>query len=172
MQAAQSRTLPISPNGKERCSSVSAAETRTRSSRASWESKKERSNFMCDSSCANSAWPIPLRSPLPARTAPRPRCENGPAFEVGDHELDGLPPRRDREFRRLAGRLRMTRVHLTTALLSLGFACCGMPAARSDELRVALVIANEDYESLPTLPRCSASAKTVGDALRGKGFKI
>ena len=66
----------------------------------------------------------------------------------------------------------MTRVHLTTALLSLGFACCGMPAARSDELRVALVIANEDYESLPTLPRCSASAKTVADALRGKGFKI
>ena len=63
-------------------------------------------------------------------------------------------------------------VHLPTVLLSLGFALCGMQAARSDELRVALVIANEDYESLPALPRCGASAKIVGDALRGKGFKV
>jgi hypothetical protein len=63
-------------------------------------------------------------------------------------------------------------VHLPTVLLSLGFALCGMQAARSDELRVGLVIANEDYESLPALPRCGASAKIVGDALRGKGFKV
>jgi peptidoglycan hydrolase-like protein with peptidoglycan-binding domain len=63
-------------------------------------------------------------------------------------------------------------VHLPTVLLSLGFALCGMQAARSDELRVGLVIANEDYESLPALPRCAASAKIVGDALRGKGFKL
>jgi hypothetical protein len=64
------------------------------------------------------------------------------------------------------------RVHLPTVLLSLGFALCGMQAARSDELRVGLVIANEDYESMPALPRCGASAKIVGDALRGKGFKV
>jgi len=57
------------------------------------------------------------------------------------------------------------RVHLPTVLLSLGFALCGMQAARSDELRVGLVIANEDYESMPALPRCGASAKIVGDAL-------
>jgi hypothetical protein len=63
-------------------------------------------------------------------------------------------------------------VHLPTILLSLGFALCGMQAARSDDLRVGLVIANEDYESLPALTRCGASAKIVGDALRGKGFKV
>jgi hypothetical protein len=70
----------------------------------------------------------------------------------------------------------MTRVHLPvrlpTLLLSLGFALCGMQAARSDEQRVALVIANEDYESMPALPRCGASAKIVSDALRSKGFKV
>lgn len=63
-------------------------------------------------------------------------------------------------------------VHWSTLLLSLGFALCGVQAARSDALRVGLVIANEDYESLPALPRCGVSAKIVSDALRSKGFKV
>src|SRR5713101_1493732 len=66
----------------------------------------------------------------------------------------------------------MTRAHLMTALLGLAFAWCGMPSARSDQLRIALVISNEEYGSLPALKRCSASATAVRDALRGKGFKI
>ena len=40
-------------------------------------------------------------------------------------------------------------VHWPTVLLGLGFALCGMQAARSDDLRVGLIIANEDYERLP-----------------------
>jgi hypothetical protein len=59
-----------------------------------------------------------------------------------------------------------------TAFLGLAFVWCGMSAARSDQLRIALVISNEDYASLPDLKRCSASAASVRDALRGKGFRI
>jgi hypothetical protein len=38
----------------------------------------------------------------------------------------------------------MTRAYLMTAFLGLGFACCGMQAARADQLRIALVISNEE----------------------------
>jgi hypothetical protein len=66
----------------------------------------------------------------------------------------------------------MTRAHLMTAFLGLGLACCGMQAARADQLRIALVISNEEYASLPTLERCGASATAARVALRGKGFKV
>jgi Putative peptidoglycan binding domain/Caspase domain len=66
----------------------------------------------------------------------------------------------------------MTRTHFMTALLGLAFAWCAMPAARSDQLRIALIISNDDYGSQPGPKRCSASATAVRDALRGKGFKI
>src|SRR5216683_4685378 len=66
----------------------------------------------------------------------------------------------------------MTRAHLITAFLGLAFACCGMQAARADQLRIALVISNEEYASLPALERCGASATAARDALRGKGFKL
>jgi len=66
----------------------------------------------------------------------------------------------------------MTRAHLMTAFLGLAFACCGMQAARADQLRIALVISNEEYASLPALERCGASATAARVALRGKGFKV
>jgi len=66
----------------------------------------------------------------------------------------------------------MTRAYLMTAFLGLGLACCGMQAARADQLRIALVISNEEYASLPTLERCGASATAARVALRGKGFKV
>src|SRR5258708_8942103 len=66
----------------------------------------------------------------------------------------------------------MTRAHLMTAFLGLGLACCGMQAARADQLRIALVISNEEYASLPTLERCGASATAARVALRGKGCKV
>lgn len=47
-----------------------------------------------------------------------------------------------------------------------------MSTARSEPLRIALVISNARYASLPALARCSASAATVRDALRGKGFEV
>jgi len=66
----------------------------------------------------------------------------------------------------------MTRAHLMTALLGLALACCGMQAARADQLRIALVISNDEYASLPALERCGASATAARVALRGKGFKV
>ena len=47
-----------------------------------------------------------------------------------------------------------------------------MQAARADQLRIALVISNEEYASLPALERCGASATAARVALRGKGFKV
>ena len=66
----------------------------------------------------------------------------------------------------------MTRAHFMTALLGFAFAWCAMPAARSDQLRIALVISNDEYGSQPGPKRCSASATAVRDILRGRGFKI
>jgi Caspase domain len=66
----------------------------------------------------------------------------------------------------------MTRAHFMTALLGFAFAWCAMPTARSDQLRIALIISNDEYGSQPGPKRCGASATTVRDALRGKGFKI
>jgi peptidoglycan hydrolase-like protein with peptidoglycan-binding domain len=66
----------------------------------------------------------------------------------------------------------MTRAHFMTALLGFALAWCAMPTARSDQLRIALVICNDEYGSQPGPKRCSASATAVRDVLRGKGFKI
>ena len=66
----------------------------------------------------------------------------------------------------------MTRAHFMTALLGFAFAWCAMPTARSDQLRIALVISNDEYGSQPGPKRCSASVTAVRDVLRGKGFKI
>ena len=46
-----------------------------------------------------------------------------------------------------------------------------MPTARSDQLRIALVISNDEYGGSGP-KRCSASVTAVRDVLRGKGFKI
>lgn len=66
----------------------------------------------------------------------------------------------------------MMRTHLITMLLGLASACYGMNAARSEPLRIALIVSNGQYGSMPPLERCGASATTVRDALRGKGFEI
>jgi len=66
----------------------------------------------------------------------------------------------------------MTRVQLTTVLLGFILACSGVTSARSEQLRIALVISNGQYASMPALARCSASATIVRDALRGIGFEV
>jgi hypothetical protein len=47
-----------------------------------------------------------------------------------------------------------------------------MNTARSEQLRIALVISNGRYASMPVLARCTASAAAVRDALRGRGFEV
>jgi len=47
-----------------------------------------------------------------------------------------------------------------------------MNTARSEPLRIALVIANGRYASMPALARCTVSATAVRDALRGRGFEV
>ena len=64
------------------------------------------------------------------------------------------------------------RARLMTILVGLAVACCCLNTARSEQLRIALVISNGRYASMPALARCSASATTVRDALRGKGFEV
>jgi Putative peptidoglycan binding domain/Caspase domain len=65
----------------------------------------------------------------------------------------------------------MTRGHLTV-LLGLSIACWNIDSARSEPLRIALVVSNGQYASMPPLVRCGASAATVRDALRKKGFEV
>ena len=57
-------------------------------------------------------------------------------------------------------------------LAGLAFAGFCLNTARSEPLRLALVIANGRYASMPALTRCTASAATVRDALRGLGFEV
>jgi hypothetical protein len=68
----------------------------------------------------------------------------------------------------------MRRARLTIILLglSLGFACCGANAVRSESSRTALVIANSQYANFPTLPRCAPAAAMARDSLRAKGFDV
>jgi hypothetical protein len=47
-----------------------------------------------------------------------------------------------------------------------------MNTARSEQLRIALVISNGRYASMPVLARCTVSAAAVRDALRGRGFEV
>ena len=59
-------------------------------------------------------------------------------------------------------------------IVLLGFAglCWNTSPAQSQPLRTALVISNGQYANMPPLPRCTASAAVVRDALRGKGFEV
>lgn len=45
-------------------------------------------------------------------------------------------------------------------------------AAYSEPLRTALIISNAQYADLPPLPRCTASAAVVREALKSKGFEL
>jgi hypothetical protein len=66
----------------------------------------------------------------------------------------------------------MMRTHFVIVLLGLVGAFSILTPARSEPLRIALVIANGQYANLPALARCAASAAIVRDALRGKGFEV
>jgi Putative peptidoglycan binding domain/Caspase domain len=66
----------------------------------------------------------------------------------------------------------MKRAHLATVLLGLAGACWTMGPASSEPLRIALVISNGHYANLPELQRCVASAASVRDSLRSKGFEV
>ena len=66
----------------------------------------------------------------------------------------------------------MMRLGPITVLASLAFAWFCSSPAWSEPLRIALVIANGRYASMPALPRCTSSAATVRDALRNLGFEV
>jgi hypothetical protein len=64
------------------------------------------------------------------------------------------------------------RTHLKLVLLGLAGACLTIAPARSEPLRIALIIANGHYTGMPELARCAASAASVRDALHEKGFEV
>jgi Putative peptidoglycan binding domain/Caspase domain len=64
------------------------------------------------------------------------------------------------------------RACLVTVLLGFAGLWWNANPAQSQPLRTALVISNAQYADLPPLPRCTASAAMVRDALRGKGFEV
>src|SRR5882757_9042251 len=64
------------------------------------------------------------------------------------------------------------RACLVTVLLGFAGLCWNTNPAQSQPLRTALIISNAQYANLPPLPRCTASAAVVRDALRGKGFEV
>jgi len=66
----------------------------------------------------------------------------------------------------------MMRAHLISVLSTVALICCDTATAKSEPARVALVISNAQYTSMPPLGVCAASAAIVRDALRGKGFEV
>ena len=64
------------------------------------------------------------------------------------------------------------RACLVTVLLGFAGLCWNTNPAQSEPLRTALLISNAQYADLPPLPRCTASAAIVREALRGKGFEV
>ena len=64
------------------------------------------------------------------------------------------------------------RACLVTVLLGFAGLCWTTIPAQSQPLRTALIISNGQYANLPPLPRCTASAAVVRDALKAKGFEV
>jgi hypothetical protein len=64
------------------------------------------------------------------------------------------------------------RACLVTVLLGFAGLCWNTNPAQSQPLRTALIISNAQYADLPPLPRCTASAAAVRDALKAKGFEV
>ena len=58
------------------------------------------------------------------------------------------------------------------SLLGLAGVCLAASPALAEPLRVALVIGNAHYASLPELGQCAASATLVRDALKERGFEV
>jgi hypothetical protein len=66
----------------------------------------------------------------------------------------------------------MRRAHLTFVLVGLALICWRASAGQAEPQRVALVISNGQYGSLPAIARCAASAAAVRDALRATGYDV
>ena len=64
------------------------------------------------------------------------------------------------------------RACLVIVLLGLAGLHWNTSPAQSQPLRTALIISNAQYADLPPLPRCTASAAAVRDALKAKGFEV
>jgi hypothetical protein len=64
------------------------------------------------------------------------------------------------------------RACLITVLLGFAGLCWNANPAQSQPLRTALIVSNAQYANLPPLPRCTASAAAVRDALKAKGFEV
>jgi hypothetical protein len=64
------------------------------------------------------------------------------------------------------------RACLVTVLAGFAGLCWNTSPAQSQPLRTALIVANAQYADLPPLPRCTASAALVRDALKAKGFEV
>jgi hypothetical protein len=64
------------------------------------------------------------------------------------------------------------RAYLVVVLLGFTGLCWTASAAQAEPLRTALIISNAQYADLPPLPRCTASAAVVRDALKAKGFEL
>ena len=64
------------------------------------------------------------------------------------------------------------RACLVTVLLGFAGLYWNTSPAQSQPLRTALIISNAQYADLPPLPRCTASAAAVRDALKAKGFEV
>src|SRR5512138_3513021 len=68
--------------------------------------------------------------------------------------------------------LRSMRARLVVVLFGVIGLCWNANAAHAEPLRTALVISNAQYADLPPLPRCTASAAVVREALKAKGFEV
>jgi hypothetical protein len=64
------------------------------------------------------------------------------------------------------------RACLVTVLLGFAALCWNTIPAQAQPLRTALIISNAQYANLPPLPRCTASAAAVRDALKARGFEV
>ena len=64
------------------------------------------------------------------------------------------------------------RARLVVVLFGVIGLCWNANAAHAEPLRTALVISNAQYADLPPLPRCTASAAVVREALKAKGFEV
>jgi hypothetical protein len=64
------------------------------------------------------------------------------------------------------------RACLVTVLLGFAGLHWNASPAQSQPFRTALIISNAQYADLPPLPRCTASAAMVRDALKAKGFEV
>jgi len=64
------------------------------------------------------------------------------------------------------------KIHLRSSLLTACLGLCAASAAADAPARIALVLGNSEYYSLPATPSCTASMRLVSDALAGLGYRV